>query len=75
MIIILHANIYEFREKEYNYQGGLIEKWAAENNIRLVKDITYLREENYRDKIHINSSGQRVIAELMKQELELLFNN
>lgn len=75
MIIILHANIYEFREKEYNYQGGLIEKWAAKNNIRLVKDITYLREENYRDKIHINSSGQRVIAELMKQELELLFNN
>lgn len=75
MIIILHAEMPELRAKEYNYQGGIIEKWAAENNIRLVKDITYLREENYRDRIHINSSGQRVIAELMKQELELLFNN
>ncbi len=74
LIIILHANIFEIRNKEYNYLGDTIEKWAAENNIRLIKDITYLNEKDYRDKIHINNSGQRVIAELIKQELDLLFN-
>ncbi len=75
LIVILHAEISEIRKKEYNDKGQMIEKWASDNNIKLIKDIKYLQESNYRDQIHINNSGQRVIANIIKQELELLFNN
>ena len=53
----------------------MIEKWASDNNIKLIKDISYLQESHYRDQIHINNSGQRVIADIIKKELKLIFKN
>lgn len=75
LIIILHAEISEIKEKKYNNRGKMIEKWAADNKIKIIKDISYLQESNYRDQIHINNSGQRVIADIIKQELKLIFKN
>lgn len=75
LIVILHAEISEIRKQEYNNKGQIIEKWASDNNIKLIKDISYLQESHYRDQIHINNRGQRVIADIIKQELKLIFKN
>ena len=72
---MFHAEISEIRKQEYNNKGQIIEKWASDNNIKLIKDISYLQESHYRDQIHINNSGQRVIADIIKQELRLIFKN
>lgn len=69
MVIILHAEQSELKAGDYNDKGKMIEQWAAENDIRLIKDITYLKEENYRDQIHINQSGQKILAEIIISEL------
>ena len=71
LIIILHAEQSELRKGEYNDKGGAIVAWADANNVRLVKDITYLNEKHYRDNIHINNMGQRVIADIIKNEISL----
>ncbi len=71
LIIILHAEQSELRKGEYNDKGVAIVAWADANNVRLVKDITYLNEEHYRDNIHINNMGQRVIADIIKNEISL----
>ena len=50
----------------------MIEQWAIENEVRLIKDIAFLKKDNYRDNIHVNSSGQRVLADLMIKELSAM---
>ena len=69
MILILHAEQSELKAGDYNEKGQMIQRWAIENQIKLIKDITVLKEENYRDNIHVNESGQRVLADLMIKEL------
>ena len=69
LILILHAEQSEWEVGEYNDKGKMIEQWAIVNKIKLIKDITFLKKENYRDQIHINSSGQRVLAHLIIKEL------
>ena len=51
----------------------MIQQWANENQIKLIMDIDVLKEENYRDNIHVNASGQRVLANLMINELSGLY--
>ena len=72
MVIILHAELSELKAGGYNDKGKMIEQWAAENDIRLIKDITYLKEENYRDQIHINQSGQKILADIIMDELSVM---
>ena len=69
LVLILHAEQSEWEVGEYNDKGKMIEQWAIVNKIKLIKDITFLKKENYRDQIHINSSGQRVLAHLIIKEL------
>jgi hypothetical protein len=72
MILILHAEMLELEVGEYNEKGKMIEQWAIENEVRLIKDIAFLKKDNYRDNIHVNSSGQRVLADLMIKELSAM---
>ena len=69
LIIILHAELSELKLGDYNEKGKMIEQWAIDHEVKLVKDITFMKEENYRDQIHINSSGQRVLANMIMTEL------
>ena len=72
LILILHAEQMELKAGDYNEKGQMILRWANENQIKLIKDITVLKIENYRDNIHVNESGQRVLADLMMNELSAL---
>ena len=72
LILILHAEKTELKAGDYNEKGQMIQQWANENQIKLIKDITILKEENYRDNIHVNASGQRVLADLMINELSAM---
>lgn len=38
------------------------------NHVSLVEDLHILTKVDYRDGIHINNSGQRKLANVMKQE-------
>ncbi len=73
LIVILHAEVSELKLGDYNEKGKMIEQWAIDNEVKLVKDITFMKEENYRDQIHINSSGQRVLANMIINELSSIF--
>lgn len=66
MTICLHAEKIEFNAGKYNKRGELIVKWANDNNVSLIKDIEYLDEKSYRDNIHLNEHGQKIIANVMK---------
>ena len=70
LVIILHAELSELKIGDYNEKGKMIEQWANNNNIKFIKDITFMKEENYRDRIHINSSGQKVLAGIIMNELQ-----
>lgn len=73
LIIILHAELSELKSGDYNEKGKMIEQWAIDHEVKLVKDITFMKEENYRDQIHINSSGQRVLANMIINELSSIY--
>lgn len=54
--------------KKYNEQGDEIIAWCKKNQVRLVEDFHILTKDDYRDGIHISNSGQRKLANVMKQE-------
>lgn len=68
LVVCLHADINELEAKRYNAQGEEIIAWCKANNVRLVEDLHSLKEDDYRDGIHINARGQRKVAEIMKRE-------
>ena len=68
LIVYLHADMNELRDHKYNWQGDEIMEWCGENGVELIKSLDYdFRESDYRDGIHINSHGQRKVADIMER--------
>ena len=66
-VIYLHPDIEELICRKYNMLGQRIIQWSDVNNIPLYKVIEYDETINhYRDRIHINKEGQRVLANTIK---------
>lgn len=62
--IYLHSELSELEKGNYNPRGHLILAFADSMHIPVIKDIEPLNKpEFYRDFIHINSGGQKYIAE------------
>lgn len=67
-VVYLHADQEENAEKKYNDQGDEIIAWCKKNQVRLVEDLHLLTKDDYRDGIHINAKGQRIVANVMEKE-------
>jgi hypothetical protein len=74
-IIYLHANRKEMQDKKYDYQGNEIIKFCTDNDILLLKGIEYEDEFCYRDEIHLNEHGQRILANVLLREIKRQLNN
>jgi hypothetical protein len=66
LIIYLHPDQNELKRCLYNNQGQEIIQFAKFNNIPIILGLEYdFKLSDYRDAIHINSSGQRKIANII----------
>jgi len=64
LIIFLHSEKKEFLDRKNNSQGEEIITFCKENNIRLINEIGIPHEVDiYRDNIHLNNKGQKMIAD------------
>ena len=71
LIILLHADQEELKEKKYNQQGQEIIKWAESHQLPLYKELDYaFQKSDYRDGIHTNAHGQRKEANIMKTAIK-----
>lgn len=71
LIIYLHADKMELKDKKYNEQGEEIINWSKENNIKIIQELDYnFSESDYRDGIHLNNNGQRKLANIMNGHLK-----
>ncbi|MCM1522576.1 MAG: hypothetical protein NC039_07995 [Muribaculaceae bacterium] len=67
MKIYLHPEISEISEGRFNSQGEEIIRWATLNGIPLSTGFEYGEDETtLRDQIHLNPSGQKALAEWMR---------
>lgn len=49
---------------KYNEQGQEINAWCQANGVNLIKDLdSGFTLDDYRDDIHINARGQRLVME------------
>lgn len=72
-MVYLHAEISEIENKKYNKQGEMIIQWCKDNNVPITLDIEEgIDPSMYRDVIHLNSSGQRFLANQMINDLKFL---
>ncbi len=63
LTIYLHADTKELKLESYNDQGQKIIKFANDNNIPIILDLENgLKLSDFRDYIHLNSNGQRKLA-------------
>ncbi|MFC4700844.1 hypothetical protein ACFO4O_11790 [Glaciecola siphonariae] len=68
--IYLHADIHELSAGEYNEQGQKIIEFARKNKIPITFDLgNGLSEIHYRDSIHYNDEGQKLMAALLQPVL------
>jgi hypothetical protein len=74
LFIYLHPDIKELQEGKYDEQGDKIIEFCAENNIQLLKGIDYENESCFRDGIHLNEHGQRILANTLLPEIKRLLN-
>lgn len=68
MIIYLHAERSEWKDKKYNLQGQKIIEFAQQENILIIKDLDANINENWyreNDNIHLSQYGQHQMAELI----------
>jgi hypothetical protein len=73
MYMILHGELDELKDGQYNIQGQEIIHWADSAHVNLYKDIEWMKPSDYRDNIHLSNQGQRKLADTLKQMfLELL---
>lgn len=64
LLIYLHPDQSELKNKAYNSQGQDIINFCKNNDIKLIQELNHLSsDKNYRDHIHPNEKGQRLIAE------------
>lgn len=74
-VVYLHADQKENAGMKYNEQGDEIIAWCKKNQVRLVEDLHLLTKDDYRDGIHINAKGQRIVANVMEKEFKWLKSN
>tara|TARA_R110000851_G_scaffold71769_2_gene159492 strand:- start:201 stop:1103 length:903 start_codon:yes stop_codon:yes gene_type:complete len=68
IIIYLHADRNELISNKYNNEGRKIIQFAEENNISIIQDLNKgLELDHFRDDIHLNDEGQKLIAKLILQ--------
>ena len=69
--IYLHADTKELKLESYNEQGKEIIKFANDNNIPIILDLENgLKLSDFRDYIHLNSNGQRKLANTITHYLK-----
>jgi hypothetical protein len=73
--IYLHPDKAELIERKYDYQGNEIVKFCTDNNIPLLRGLGYEDESGFRDRIHLNERGQRMLAEALLSEIKRFLNN
>ncbi|WP_300021519.1 hypothetical protein [uncultured Maribacter sp.] len=74
LTIYLHAEQSELLQKKYNSQGQIIIDWATSHNIEIIKELDYnFTKSDYRDKIHLNSKGQKKLSEIMITKYKSMF--
>lgn len=66
-VVYLHADQEENAGKKYNEQGDEIIAWCKKNQVKLVENLHLLTKDDYRDGIHINAKGQRIVANVMER--------
>lgn len=68
LIVVLHPELKELKNGFYNPQGRIIQNWCFENDIDLINMIENKYEEiHYRDDIHLNEKGQKILAETVEK--------
>ncbi len=70
--IYLHPNKNELFARKYDVQGDEIIDFCMKNSIPLLKGMEYEKESSFRDVIHINDQGQRILASALLPEIERL---
>jgi lysophospholipase L1-like esterase len=70
--IYLHPDRQEVREGKYDEQGEKIIEFCTENHISLLQGIEYENDSSFRDGIHLNEHGQRILADPLSAEIKRL---
>lgn len=72
--IWLHPDQAEVEKGEYNCEGGEIIAFCERNSIPLIKGLDVMKLADYRDGIHVNEMGQKVIASEIIQFIQFDIN-
>ena len=65
LVIYLHAEKSEMEKGTYNKNGKWILEYAKLHNVPVIQDLSVIKENDYRDGIHLSENGQHVIFDLL----------
>ena len=70
LIIYLHADQNELKNRRYNHQGQEIIAFCQKNSVFLIKELDFnFQTKDYRDDIHLSERGQYHLYAILKKYL------
>lgn len=70
LLVYLHPEISELRAGEYSKNGKELLEMFRNNQVEVIQGINYEEETCFRDIIHLNDHGQRIMADALFPKLE-----
>ncbi|HKL02120.1 MAG TPA: hypothetical protein VJ911_00540 [Cryomorphaceae bacterium] len=71
LLVYHHANMEEVENKSWSKKGARLEAFLAENNVAVISGLkSGMDKDDFRDKIHLNPSGQRKLADALGPTLQ-----
>jgi len=67
--IYLHPDRQELRDGKYTEPGQEIIRFCQERNIPLILGMQHEKLDGFRDSIHLNDEGQRLLAEALLPQI------
>lgn len=66
LLVYLHPEQAELQQKSYHNEGYKISEYLKRENIHVIEGLNYpFDSSHYRDNIHLNNKGQKMLAEVL----------
>jgi hypothetical protein len=72
LLIYLHPTLQEVMDGKYDARGEQIIKFCNENHIPLIEGLKHETVSSFRDAIHLNELGQKILANALLSEIKTL---
>ena len=72
LLVYLHPEVSELKSNAWNQNGTELQNLLDTNNVNWINGITFEKESDYLDNVHLDGNGHRTLADVLFNEITML---